>query len=491
MTLDKDQIVSKIWNLCSVLRDDGVSYSDYLEQITYLIFLKMAHERTKAPYNQPSIIPAQRAREGLVDKDGDKLEEQYRHSLENLAKTTGILGMIFRKSQNKISNPAMLKRVVNEIDKIEWNILGVDVKGEIYEGLLSKVAEDTKSGAGQYFTPRVLINTMIEVLKPNVETTIHDPCAGTWGFLLSAHDYILHHGNLDKDQQKILKTKLLSWAELVQSTARLAVMNMFLHGIWENESPITVCDSLLSDPGKRYKMVATNPPFGKKSSVAFTNEAGNEEKDDTEILREDFRTITKNKQLNFLQHIHTILEIWGKAAVVLPDNVLFEWWSGEVVRKKLLQQCNLHTILRLPTGIFYANGVKANVIFFEKRWASEQIQTKDIWFYDLRTNMKFSLKQNQMKKEHLKEFIECYNPDNINKRTEMRSETNPEWRWRKYSYDEVIKRDKTSLDIFWLKDQSLEDSENLPEPGVIALQIVDDLENALEQFNLIQKDLEK
>jgi type I restriction enzyme M protein len=337
----------------------------------------------------------------------------------------------------------------------------------------------------------VLINTMIEVLKPNIETTIHDPCSGTWWFLLSAHDYILHHGNLDKDQQKILKTKLISWSELVQSTARLAVMNMFLHGIGENESPITVCDSLLSDPWKRYKMVATNPPFGKKSSVAFTNEAWDEEKDDTEILREDFWTITKNKQLNFLQHIHTILEIWGKAWVVLPDNVLFEWWSGEVVRKKLLQQCNLHTILRLPTGIFYANGVKANVIFFDKKWASEQTHTKDIWFYDLRTNMKFSLKQSPLKVADLKEFIECYNSDNINKRTETRSESNPEWRRKKYTYDEVIKRDKTNLDIFWLKDKSLEDSENLPEPWIIAQQIVDDLENALEQFNLIEKDLGK
>lgn len=491
MTLDKDQINNKIRSLCTVLMNDGVSNRDYLEQITYLIFLKMAHERTQAPYDQPSDIPSDYTRDTLISKDGDALEIHYRHILENLAKEEWILWLIFRKSQNKISNPAMLKRVINEIDKIQWNILGVDVKGEIYEWLLSKVAEDTKSGAGQYFTPRSLISTIVQVMNPTIDTTVNDPCCGTWGFLLEAHEHILQHGGLDTDQLKKLKNNLITWQELVQDTARLAVMNMYLHGIGSKESPIEVGDSLAKEPSKKYHIVLTNPPFGKSSSHTFTSVTGEEEKEDFEINRTDFRTTTKNKQLNFVQHIYSLLEIHGKAAVVLPDNVLFEWWSGEVVRKKLLAQTNLHTILRLPTGIFYANGVKANVLFFDKKPASEQIRTKKVWIYDMRTNKKFSLKQSPLKVSDLQEFIDCYHTANINERTETRSEQNQDGRRRVFDYEDIIKRDKTNLDIFWLKDDALTASENLPEPWIIALQIMEELENALEQFGLIEKDLSK
>ncbi len=468
-----------------------VSNRDYLEQITYLIFLKMAYERTQPPYNQTSDIPAWLDWKSLVDKDGDELAVHYRHILEKLAKEDGMLGLIFRKSQNKISNPALLKRVVWEIDKIQWNVLNVDVKGEIYEWLLSKVAEDTKSGAGQYFTPRELIEAIVEVMNPTIKTTINDPCCGTWWFLLSAHEYILKHGWLNTDELKKLKDWLITGQELVQDTARLAVMNMYLHGIWTKESPIAVGDSLAKEPTKKYSIVLTNPPFGKTSSHTFTTTTWEEEKDDFEINRTDFWTTTKNKQLNFIQHIYSLLEIHGKAAVVLPDNVLFEWWSGEVVRKKLLAQTNLHTILRLPTGIFYANGVKANVLFFDKKPASEQIQTKEVWFYDLRTNKKFSLKQNPLKHADLEEFITCYQADNIHTRKETWSDENPEWRRRKYSYDDIVKRDKTNLDIFWLKDDALTESENLPEPWIIATQIMEELENAIEQFRLIEGDLNK
>lgn len=489
MALDKDQIVSKIWNLCGVLRDDGVSYQDYLEQITYLIFLKMAYEKTLPPYNQISPIPKEYDWKSLIWKDGDALEVHYRHVLETLAKEKGILGMIFRKAMNRISNPALLKRVVNEIDKIEWNILGVDVKGEIYEGLLWKVAEDVKSWAGQYFTPRVLIDAMVRVMRPDIDSTIHDPCSGTGGFLLSAHDYILKHGELDRDELKKLKTELLSGNELVTETARLCVMNMFLHGIGENESLISVGDSLIGDPGKRYKMVLTNPPFGKKSSIKFTDTEGEEWKDDLEIVRQDFWTTTKNKQLNFLQHINTVLEINGRAAVVLPDNVLFEGGAGEIVREKLLKQTELHTILRLPTGIFYANGVKANVLFFDKRPASENPWTKEVWIYDLRTNLHYSLKQNPLRINDLEDFIACFNSANRHDRKETWTPENPEGRWRKFLYEDVIKRDKKNLDIFWIKDKSLEESENLPSPEIIAAEIVEDLEEALEQFRLIEKDL--
>lgn len=491
MTLDKDQINSKIRSLCTVLMNDGVSNRDYLEQITYLIFLKMAYERTQAPFNQTSDIPQWYTWDILVAKDGEDLEKQYRNTLETLAKEWGMLWLIFRKSQNKISNPAMLKRIINEIDKIQRNVLGVDVKWEIYEWLLSKVAEDTKSWAWQYFTPRSLISAIVQVMNPTIDITVNDPCCGTGWFLLEAHEHILHQWWLDTDQLKVLKNNLISWQELVQDTARLAVMNMYLHGIGSKESPIAVGDSLAKDPGQRYDIILTNPPFGKTSSHTFTTTTGEEETEDFQINRDDFWTTTPNKQLNFIQHIHTILSTRGRAAVVLPDNVLFEWWKGEIVRKKLLDQTNLHTILRLPTWIFYAKGVKANVLFFDKKPASEQIQTKKVWIYDMRTNKKFSLKQSPLRVSDLEEFIACFNSDNINQRTETRSEQNPEWRRRVFDYEDIIKRDKTNLDIFWLKDNSLIESENLPEPWIIASQIMEELENALEQFSLIEKDLNK
>jgi len=489
MTLDKDQISWKIRWLCNILLDDGISTADYLEQLTYLLFLKMAYEKTLPPYHQPSKIPEHLNWASLARLDGDELEVHYRHTLEELSKKEGMLGLIFRKSQNKISDPAKLARIISEIGKIDWNILWVDVKGEIYEGLLEKVGEDTKSGAWQYFTPRSIIWGMVEVMRPNIETTLFDPCCGTGGFLLEAHDYILKHASLDRDAQKKLKKDLIFGQELVAGTARLAVMNMFLHGIGEEASPIEVGDSLIKDPWKRYKMILTNPPFGKKSTDRFTTSDGETSKSDSAIVRDDFRTVTSNKQLNFVQHIHTLLEINGTAGVVLPDNVLFEGGAGETIRKKLLQECNLHTILRLPTGIFYANGVKANVLFFEKKPASETPWTQAVRFYDLRTNEHFSLKQNQLSHQHLEDFIQCYHAANLALRQATYSEDNKDGRWRKFLYEDIIKRDKTSLDIFWIKDRALEESQNLPSPDLIAEEIIIDLQNALEMFREIEWDL--
>lgn len=477
-------IVGKLWNQCKVLRDDGVSYGDYVEQLTYLLFLKMADEYTNPPFNRPSSIPENYGWQTLVSKDGDELEIQYKHILADLGKEKGMLGTIFRKSQNKIQDPAKLKRLISYIDGETWVGMDIDVKGDIYEGLLQKNAEDVKSGAGQYFTPRALINAIVEVMQPEPEDTICDPACGTGGFFLLAHDYISSNYKLDKDQKKFLKYKMFKGWDIVDNTARLCVMNLYLHGIGaEDEVPVIVGDSLISDPGERFKMVMTNPPFGKKSSITVVNGNGKASKDSITYERDDFWATTSNKQLNFVQHIKSILEINGKAAVVVPDNVLFEGGAGETIRKKLLSDYDVHTLLRLPTGVFYAQGVKANVIFFDRKPAQEEAWTKELWIYDLRTNMHFTLKKNPLKLVDLQDFINCFNPKNRFEREETE-------RFKSFNYDELMKRDKVSLDISWLKDESLEDSENLPEPDVIAADIVENLESALEQFSEIYQGLD-
>jgi len=499
MTNGSATIVQKLWNYCNVLRDDGMSYGDYVEQLTYLLFLKMADERSKPPYNQKSSIPSGFDWQSLLKKDGDALFDHYRHTLEELGKMKGLLGLIFAKAQNKFQDPAKLRRLlVDLIDKENWSSMSADVKGDAYEGLLEKNAQDTKSGAGQYFTPRPLIQAMVEVIAPKPKETICDPACGTGGFLLAAHDYIIKHNpNLTKDEKKFLKEKALRGWELVQNTARLCAMNMMLHGIGGSPAPegqagdlpLAVSDSLASDPGERFDIVLTNPPFGKKSSTMIVGEDGKTSKEKETIERDDFWATTSNKQLNFVQHIKTLLKQNGKAGMVVPDNVLFEGGAGETVRRKLLHECDVHTLLRLPTGLFYAQGVKANVIFFDKKPASETPWTKKLWIYDLRTNKDFTLKTNPLKREDLDEFVKCYNPENRQHRKATWSEKNPGGRWRSFDYEELINRDKASLDIFWLRDQSLEDSDNLPAPGVLAREIVTDLEAALEQFRLIAEDL--
>ncbi|MCD6271735.1 MAG: N-6 DNA methylase, partial [Deltaproteobacteria bacterium] len=318
------------------------------------------------------------------------------------------------------------------------------------------------------------------------------PACGTGGFILAAHDYIVDRNkNMSKADKKNLKNKTFKGWELVQSTARLCAMNLMLHGIGSDEDlPILVSDSLAADPGDRFNIVLTNPPFGKKSSTTIVNGKGQISKEKDIIEREDFWSTTSNKQLNFVQHVKTLLKQNGRAAIVVPDNVLFEGGAGENIRRKLLHECEVHTLLRLPTGLFYAQGVKANVIFFDRKAASEKPWTKKLWIYDLRTNIHFTLKTNPLKREDLGEFVTCYNPKNRNKRKPTWTEKKPDGRWRAFEYDELINRDKASLDIFWLKDESLEDSENLPDPGILAQEIVEDLEAALEQFRLIANDLE-
>lgn len=485
------QIVQKLWNYCNVLRDDGMSYGDYVEQLTYLLFLKMADERSKPPYNLPSLIPKKYNWQNLLKKDGDPLFDHYRHLLEELGQKKGLLQLIFGRAQNKFQDPAKLRRlIVDLIDKEDWSSMSADVKGDAYEGLLEKNAQDTKSGAGQYFTPRPLIAAMVDVIAPKPKDTICDPACGTGGFLLASHDYIAKHFKLNKDQKRFLDESALRGWELVHNTARLCAMNMMLHGIGHGDNlPLVVADSLASDPGDRFEIVMTNPPFGKKSSTTIIGADGKPYKEKETIEREDFWSTTSNKQLNFVQHVKTLLKQHGRAAIVVPDNVLFEGGAGETIRRKLLHECDVHTLLRLPTGLFYAQGVKANVLFFDRKPASEKPWTKKLWIYDFRTNKDFTLKTNPLKRENLDEFVKCYNPENRHTRKPTWSEKKPDGRWRVFDYDELINRDKASLDIFWLKDESLEDSENLPEPGVIAREISEDLQNALEQFQLIADDL--
>ena len=493
MSENSTTIISKVWGMCNPLRDDGVSYGDYLEQLTYLIFLKMSDEYSKPPYKKQTGIPEGFGWTDMNTLKGAELEEKYKAILEKLGEQGGILGSIFKQASNKISNASILYRIVQMIDKEKWVSMSSDVKGEIYEGLLQKNAEDVKSGAGQYFTPRPLIRAMVKCLRPEPMKTIADPCCGSGGFFLAAQDYIANNYTLDREQKAFLKNETFYGNELVATTFKLCLMNLYLHNIGDiyGNIPVANGDSLLTDPGYRVDYVLTNPPFGKKSSITFTNEEGEQEDEDLVYNRQDFWTTSSNKQLNFVQHINTILKATGKAAVVVPDNVLFEGGAGETVREKLLQTTDVHTILRLPTGIFYKPGVKANVIFFDKRPASPETQTKEIWIYDLRTNMHFTLKKNPMSDKDLEDFITCYNPENPHDRHETWSEENPEGRWRRFSIDDLMSRDKKSLDIFWIKDKSLADLEHLPSPDELADDIIENLQSALASFQELKGQLNK
>ena len=486
-------IVQKLWNFCNVLRDDGVSYGDYVQQLTNLLFLKMADEQTKPPFKKKSIIPAKYDWTTLTEKTGGDLETHYRHTLESLAQEKGLLGVIFRKSQNKIQDPAKLERLIKLIDgdakdkdKILWSGMDIDVKGEIYEGLLEKNAEDVKSGAGQYFTPRALIDAIVDVIQPKPKETIGDPACGTGGFFLSSHKYLIKKFQLDPDEKKFLKNKTFKGWDIVTEVVRLCAMSMYLHGIGSTESQIVAGDSLISVPNDRFDVIMTNPPFGKKSSTVIFSETGKAERETLSYERDDFWASTSNKQLNFLQHVKTILKNNGRCAIVVPDNVLFEGGAGETVRRGMLEQMNCHTLLRLPTGIFYAGGVKANVLFFDKKPARTdgKAWTEKLWIYDFRTNQHFTLKENQLDREHLNDFVKCYNAKNILKRKKTD-------RFHAYSYDDLIKRDKVSLDIFWLKDDSLEDIENLPSPEEIADKIKNNLESALDSIDELVLNLGK
>ena len=493
---DPSRIVNKLWSHCHVLRDDGLSYQDYMEQLTTLLFLKMADERAKLT-GEEEPIPAGYRWSDLANPqmEGVKLEQHYRETLQHLGKQGGMLGLIFRKAQNKIQDPAKLRQVIVElIGKEDWSSMSADVKGDAYEGLLERNAQDVKGGAGQYFTPRPVIQALVDCIQPQPGEVVYDPACGTGGFLLAAHEHIKSQADLDRDQKKHLRYEALRGVELVDGVSRLCAMNLYLHGIGpyddEREPPIATYVSHRNEPKEHADVVLTNPPFGRKSSITVVNDVGETDRQTVTYNRPDFWTTTSNKQLNFVQHVKSLLKIHGRAAVVVPDNVLFEGGAGETVRRKLLHECDVHTLLRLPSGIFYAQGVKANVLFFDRKPGSEKPWTKKLWVYDHRTNRHYTLKTKRMTRADLDEFVGCYKPGGRQRRKATYSEKAPEGRWRAYGYDELIARDKVSLDLFWLRDESLEDSANLPEPHVLAEEIADDLRAALEQIEEVLGDLQ-
>ncbi|ONH23944.1 HsdM family class I SAM-dependent methyltransferase [Pseudofrankia asymbiotica] len=483
MSTTSRQLVAKLWDYCDVLRDDGVSTIDYVEQLTYLLFLKMAHERSHRSLRPDlALRPVGDCWQTLLDSQGQDLENAYRDILVSLGTEPGTLGMIFRRAQNKIQDPAKLRRLVVElIDRERWSGATTDVKGDAYEELLAKSAEDIKSGAGQYFTPRALIAAMVECVQPGPDDTVYDPACGTGGFLLGAYDYLLHHhgAELTPGQRRDLVHGKICGTELVTGTARLAAMNLFLRGVGtaHGQPLIDVRDALARPYGGHPSVILANPPFGKRSSITVIGEDGRTGREDISYSRHDFWVTTTNKQLNFVQHIASALGVSGRAAVVLPDNVLFEGGAGETIRRRLLSEFDVHTMLRLPTGIFYAGGVKANVLFFDKRQARPgKPWTSTLWVYDFRVGQRFTLKQNPLRAEHLADFVACYQ---VGKPRDTRTETE---RFRPFSYDELVTRDKVNLDITWLRDPAADDDDSPMPPDVLAREIVDELQSALAEF---------
>lgn len=437
----EQSLSQKVWQLATVLSGQGIGFTDYITQLTYLLFLKMDDENVQL-FGEDSAIPAGFRWQDLLALDGLELIHQYEETLNVLQKEDNLIGTIYTKAQNKIDKPVYLKKVITLINEEQWLVMDGDVKGAIYESILEKNGQDKKSGAGQYFTPRALIKTMVDVTRPRIGETVSDPACGTGGFLLAAYDYMKDQSQ-DKGKQDFLRNEALYGIDNTALVVTLASMNLYLHGVGTDRSPIACQDSLEKSPEKLVDVVLANPPFG-------TRPAGS-----VEISRDDFYVDTKNNQLNFLQHIMVSLKQGGRAAVVLPDNVLFEGNAGETIRQELLKNFNLHTILRLPTGIFYAQGVKANVLFFTKG-----TPTKEVWYFDYRTGIKHTLATNPLQRHHLDEFVACYNTDDVTNRAETyNADTNPNGRWRRFDVEELLQRDKTSLDISWIKENA--DNEDL------------------------------
>ena len=456
-------LTKKVWTLATTLAGQGIGFTDYITQLTYLLFLKMDYENAEM-FGEDSAIPEGYRWSDLIELDGLDLIAQYESTLKKLSEEENLIGTIFVKAQNKIDKPVYLKKVITMINEEQWLVMDGDVKGAIYESILEKNGQDKKSGAGQYFTPRSLIQAMVDVAQPKIGETVCDPACGTGGFLLAAYDYMKNQSQ-DKAKRDFLRDKALHGYDNTALVVTLASMNLYLHGIGTDRSPILCQDSLEKAPDTLVDVILANPPFG-------TRPAGS-----VDIDRNDFYVETKNNQLNFLQHIMLMLKNTGRAAVVLPDNVLFEGGAGETIRKKLLEDFNLHTILRLPTGIFYAQGVKANVLFFQKG-----TPTKNVWYYDYRTGIKHTLATKPMMRNHLDDFVTCYRAEDISQRKETYSEENPNGRWRKYPVSELLKRDKTSLDISWIKQTDDDDDLSLAELMSTIQQKSDNISKAVAEL---------
>lgn len=478
--MNETALIQKVWNYATVLKNEGVHYGAYISEISFLLFLKMDEERSEL-IGEPSMLPKDCRWKAIKDLQGQTLADAYGKVLDKLSRQDGLIGAIFLKAKTEIEDPSKLRRLVTLIDGEKWMGLSVDTKGAIYEGLLERNAAEVKSGAGQYFTPRPLIDAIVTVMDPQPGQSIHDPACGTGGFLLSAWDHMKRHPRAaDRRVQTKMRTNF-SGIDIVPDVVRLCAMNLYLHGAATAESPIERADALNSLGSMRYDVVLTNPPFGRKQGYKIVGDDGEIESEREEYNRPDFIKTTSNKQLNFLQHIMSVLRENGRAAVVLPDNVLFEGGGAEI-RKRLLDNYDFHTLVRLPTGIFYKQGVKANVLFFDRKPASETPWTKELWIYDFRTNKSFTLKERPLKRADLDDFVSCYAAADRQKRVESE-------RFRRFDYEALTKRDKINLDIFWLKDDSLEDPDLLPPPDEIAAEIVESLEAALDRFRKVAASL--
>jgi type I restriction enzyme M protein len=481
MSQKSGALVQKVWNYAHVLKDDGLAFMDYTEQITYLLFLKMAWERKQV---EMDVIPS-RYTWGALKKldDNAKRLERYHQGLRKLSELPGLIGLIFTKPQSKINDPAKLNLLIQMIDSENWSELDMDVKGEVYEGLLARNADDVRGGAGQYFTPRPVVRAIVEVMQPDAMMRISDPACGTGGFLLAAYEY-LKERTANAKEVAHLKTRSLHGNDLVPNVARLCAMNLFLHGIGTDPRypAISIGDSLETKPDL-VNMVLTNPPFGKKSSFTIVGADGKNQTDKISYERQDFWVTTSNKQLNFVQHVHSMLKENGRAAVVVPDNVLFEGGGGEAIRRELLKRCDVHTLLRLPTGIWYSPGVKANVLFFDKKPPKDgKAATKELWIYDLRSNQKFSVKQKQIASEDLADFVDCYCPSDRSRRRESRN-------FRRVKYADIVARDKASLDIQWLHDDVSKPTEETPQ--ALIAEILLDLDEAMREFAAAEEQIRR
>ena len=471
-------LVRKLWQYCNVLRDDGLSYPDYVEQLTYLLFLKMSAEGSEGP------VPSEFGWPSLVCLEPEPMHAQYGRILATLGGQVGMLGLIFRNARNKIRDPAKLHLLVNGlIGQTEWRGLAADVKGDAYEGLLEKNAQDTKSGAGQYFTPRALIEAIVECIEPGLGETICDPACGTAGFLLAAHDHIRRKNvNMTSEDETALATRSIRGVELVEEVARLAAMNLLLHGVGgdaEHEFPVRCEDSLTKPPQTRFDIVLTNPPFGTKGSVTYGRESrGEAGKNLLAIDRPDFWVQTANKQLNFIQHVFSLLRSGGRAAIVVPDNVLFESGAATEVRRKLLATCRLRAVLRLPPGIFYAQGVKANVIFFEQAH-NRSDASGTFAVYDLRTDVRVSLKTKPLRRRDLADFVTRY-------RMNFVEEAQEDTRFRLFSVKKVLGTRDCQLDLAWCDDGDDPRDSRLARLEKISEMVADDLTRALALIRDVQ-----